>query len=130
MPIETGKARKEGHAEAPVTLVNFFYAWHSAFMDRTEVIQKLKEHEAELKAAGIVHLRLHGSYARGTQVEPLSDVDLIAELEPGRRYTLIDMVRIENRLHELLGVKVDLSPAHMLKEPVRLNAEREAVLAF
>jgi predicted nucleotidyltransferase len=99
-------------------------------MDRTEVIQKLKEHEAELKAAGIVHLRLHGSYARGTQVEPLSDVDLIAELEPGRRYTLIDMVRIENRLHELLGVKVDLSPAHMLKEPVRLNAEREAVLAF
>jgi len=30
-------------------------------MDRTEVIQKLREHEAELNAAGVVHLRLHRS---------------------------------------------------------------------
>ena len=36
------------------------------------------------------------------------DVDLIAEFEPGRRFTLIDMVKLENRLQDLLGVKVDL----------------------
>jgi predicted nucleotidyltransferase len=49
---------------------------------RDDVIEKLREHEAELRAAGVVHLRLHGSYARQTQVEALSDVDLIAEFEP------------------------------------------------
>lgn len=56
--------------------------------------------------------------------------DLIAELEPDRRFTLIDMVRLENRLHDLLGIKVDLSPANTLKESVLQRAAREAVLAF
>jgi hypothetical protein len=40
------------------------------------------------------------------------------------------MVAIENRLTDLLGVRVDLSPAKTLKQPVRNKAEREAVLAF
>ena len=75
------------------------------------------------------YLRLHGSVARG-EASSNSDVDLIAEFEPGRRFTLIDMVKLESRLRELLGVKVDLSPANTLKEPVRRRAEREAVLAF
>ena len=99
-------------------------------MSRDDVIAKLREHEAELRAAGVVHLHLHGLYARQAQVEASSDVDLIAEFEPTRRYTLIDMVRLENRLRDWLGVDVDLSPSHTLKEPVRRNAEREAVLAF
>ena len=98
-------------------------------MSRTEVIRTLKEHEAELRAAGVVHLRLHGSVARGDESKN-SDVDLIAEFDPDRRYTLIDMVKLENRLQDLLGVRVDLSPAHTLKEPVRSKAESEAVLAF
>jgi predicted nucleotidyltransferase len=34
-------------------------------MDRDRAIAKLRKHEPELKAAGIVHLRLHGSLARG-----------------------------------------------------------------
>jgi predicted nucleotidyltransferase len=40
------------------------------------------------------------------------------------------MVGLENRLSDLLGVHVDLSSAHVLKEPVRAKAAREAVLAF
>jgi uncharacterized protein len=98
-------------------------------MSRAEVIEKLRMHQAELRAAGVVHLRLHGSVARGDNTSE-SDVDLINEFEPDCRHTLLDMVRLENRLHDLLGVKVDLSPAHTLKEPVRRKAEREAVLAF
>ena len=98
-------------------------------MQRGEIVEKLRAHRAELCAAGIVHLRLHGSVARG-EASSNSDVDLIAEFEPGRRLTLIDMVKLENRLRDLLGVKVDLSPSNTLKEPVRRRAEREAVLAF
>lgn len=76
-----------------------------------------------------MHLRVHGSVARG-EAPASSDVDLIAEFEPGRRFTLIDMVRLENCLHDLLGVKVDLSPANTLRESVRQRAAPEAVLAF
>jgi predicted nucleotidyltransferase len=67
---------------------------------------------------------------RGTAVQEVSDVDVIAEFSPGRRLSLLDMVGIENRLAEVLGVRVDLSPAKGLKEPVAAKASREAVLAF
>jgi predicted nucleotidyltransferase len=99
-------------------------------MDRSTIIAKLREHESELRAAGIEHLFLHGSYARGTAVCEVSDVDVIAEFWPGRRLSLLDMVAIENRLAEVLGAHVDLSPAKGLKEPVAAKASREAVLAF
>lgn len=99
-------------------------------MDKLTIIAKLREHEGELRAAGIEHLYLHGSYARGTAVRGSSDVDVIAEFDPTRRLSLLDMVAIENRLADLLDAPVDLSPAHTLKEPVRANASSEAELAF
>jgi len=99
-------------------------------MDKSIIIAKLREHEAELRAAGVEHLTLHGSYARGTAIREASDIDLIAEFDAGREYSLLDRVRLENRLADLLGVRVDLSPARMLKEGVLERAAREAVLAF
>jgi predicted nucleotidyltransferase len=60
----------------------------------------------------------------------VSDVDVIAEFSPGRSLSLLDMVAIQNRLAEVLGTRVDLSPAKALKEPVAAKASREAVLAF
>ena len=99
-------------------------------MDRSTIITKLREHECELKAAGIEHLFLHGSYARGTAIREMSGLDVIAEFAPGRRLSLLDMVAIENRLADMLGVRVDLSPANSLKEPVAAKAARESVLAF
>jgi uncharacterized protein len=98
-------------------------------MDKGIVLARLREAAPELKATGIVHLRLHGSVARG-QETPGSDVDLIAEFDSNRRFSLLDMVNRQDRLADLLGVPVDLSSAKAMKEPVRQNAAREAVLAF
>jgi uncharacterized protein len=99
-------------------------------MDREQIIAKLRAIEPELKAAGVEHLFLQGSYARGTAIRELSDVDLIAEFDAAREFSLLDRVRLENRLADLLGVKVDLAPARMLKDGIRERATREAVLAF
>lgn len=103
--------------------------WHIAGMDRDYVITKLREHEPELKAAGIVHLRLHGSLARGT-ASAASDLDLIAEFDAAKHLSLLDMVGLENRLSDLLGAPVDLSPEHTLKQPVAERAARESLRAF
>jgi uncharacterized protein len=103
--------------------------WHIAGMDRDFVITKLREHEPELKAAGIVHLRPHGSLARGAATTA-SDVDLIAEFDSAKHLSLIDMVGLENRLSDLLGAPVDLSPQHTLKKTVAERAAREGVRAF
>lgn len=53
-------------------------------MDTGSVIATLREHRAELEAAGVVHLRLHGSVARG-DASNASDVDLIADFDSARR---------------------------------------------
>ena len=98
-------------------------------MDRDHVIAKLREHEPELKAAGVEHLALFGSVARGESTAE-SDVDLLAEFDDSREFSLLDRVHLENRLADLLGAKVDLAPAGALKDPIRGRATREAVLAF
>jgi uncharacterized protein len=105
------------------------WLWQSSSMDKGSVIQTLRMHEPELRAAGIVHLRLFGSVARGEATEK-SDVDLLAEFDRSRRFTLFGMARLENQLSDLLGVKVDLSPAHSMKPRIMIRAMREAVHAF
>jgi hypothetical protein len=98
-------------------------------MDKVTVIQTLRLHEPELRAAGIVHLRLFGSMARGVP-SAQSDIDLMADFDRNKRLSLVGMARLENRLTDLLGVKVDLSPADAMKDAVRARAVREAILAF
>lgn len=98
-------------------------------MDSATVIAKLREYEPELKAAGIVGLSVFGSVARG-EASSDSDVDLMAEFDSSKQFSLLDMVRLENRLAEILGVRVDLTAARALKDRIRERATREAVLAF
>ncbi len=98
-------------------------------MDRHSVIQILRDHERELKADGVVHLRLFGSVSRG-EASLQSDVDLLADFDASKRLTLVTMGRLQSRLSELLGVEVDLSSTEWMREPVRTRAIREAVLAF
>lgn len=93
------------------------------------VIATLRAHEAELKSAGVLSLRLFGSVARD-EAGPNSDVDLMARFDKARCRTLLDYAGIEGRLAELLDVHVDLAPEDMMHEPVKTKAEREAVLVF
>lgn len=98
-------------------------------VDKGFVIDKLRQHEPELKAAGIMHLRLFGSVARG-DASAQSDVDLIAEIDRSKRLTLFGMAYLENRLSDLLGAQVDLTPSGAMKERVRARALSEAIDAF
>jgi len=98
-------------------------------MDKHQVLSELRRHEGELKAAGVMHLSLFGSVARD-EATTNSDVDVMAEFDVCRRLSLLDMVGLENRLSDLLQVKVDLTPIKTMKERVRKAAVREAVVAF
>ena len=98
-------------------------------MDRQAVIETLRVHEPELRAAGIVHLSVFGSVARDEASET-SDVDLMAEFDSAKKMTLLDMVGLENRLSDILSIKVDLTPAKTMKARVHERALQEAILAF
>jgi predicted nucleotidyltransferase len=98
-------------------------------MNRDAVIAALREHEPELKAAGVIRLSLFGSTALDTAGEA-SDIDLLAAFDEARPLSLLDVIRIENQLADLLGQPVDLIEEGTLKPRVRQNADRDAVRAF
>jgi uncharacterized protein len=94
-----------------------------------DVIAILRAHEAELRAAGIRHVSLFGSVARG-DAGPDSDVDLAVELDREARIDLIRLVALESHIGELLGCKADLLPEPVEKARLRANIERDRKLAF
>ena len=102
---------------------------HSFGMDRERILAILRSHAAELNAAGLLHLRLFGSVARQEGIAG-SDVDLLADFDLSRRLTLVTVGGLESRLSDLLGARVELSSAEWMREPIREQALREAVLAF
>ncbi len=80
---------------------------------------------AAATACGARRVRIFGSAARG-QDDEQSDIDFVVSLEPGR--SLLDLTRLEARLEELLGRRVDVVTEESLREPIRSTALREAVV--
>jgi len=98
-------------------------------MNRDKVIAKLRTHESELRAAGVVRLSFFGSTVRG-QEHADSDIDLLAAFDEKQSLSLIDLLRIENKIGDLLGQSVDLVEEGCLRAPVKESVNREAVRAF
>jgi uncharacterized protein len=98
-------------------------------MNRETVITVLRAHESELRAAGVARLSLFGSTARG-EARPDSDIDLLAAFDDARPLSLLDVIRIENQISDLLGHAVDLIEEGTLKPRVRQSVDREAMRAF
>jgi hypothetical protein len=71
-------------------------------MNREEVFEKIVQ---ALKNQGARKIAIFGSYVRGEE-KPESDIDVIVEFS-GRK-SLLELVRIERELSEVLGIKVDL----------------------
>jgi predicted nucleotidyltransferase len=93
------------------------------------VIATLRAHSAELQRAGVRHLGLFGSLARGEAAVD-SDIDLVAELDPDARIGLLRLVRLERRLADIVGRNVDLLPEPIEQPRLRANVERDRRSAF
>ena len=89
----------------------------------------MRAHEQQLRDAGIEGLALFGSTARGDQ-RPDSDVDLLAIFDATRRLSVLDVVGLQLRIADLLGVKVDLTEEGSLKPRVQKRVQAEVVRAF
>lgn len=71
-------------------------------LNKEEIFEKIAQ---VLKNKGARKIAIFGSYARNEQ-KPGSDIDIIVEFS-GRK-SLLDLVRIERELSEILGIRVDL----------------------
>jgi predicted nucleotidyltransferase len=98
-------------------------------MDRSTALRRLKAHEAELRAMGVVTLSLFGSVARG-EAGPESDVDVAVRLDHGRGIDLLDFAEINLKLSDVLGTKVDLISEPARKPRFQAEIDRDRVHAF
>lgn len=91
-----------------------------------EVRARLAGHWDELRAMGVVSLRIFGSTARG-EAGPGSDVDLLVELNPAQQITLLEVARLKGALEDLLGTSVDLAEPHVVQARGCVEILEEAV---
>ena len=98
-------------------------------MSRDEVLATLRQHAPALQAEGILHLALFGSTARN-EAGPTSDVDLMAEYDPNKRLSLLDISRFQYQLSDLLGAEVDLATRKRMRPIIKESAEEDAIDAF
>lgn len=94
-----------------------------------DIITALRAHDAELRRAGIRHLSVFGSVARG-EATTASDIDLAAELDPDAHIGLFRLMGLQRRLSEILGRPVDLLPEPVESPRLRRNIERDRRRAF
>ena len=102
-------------------------------MTTDEIIAKLLEHRSEFEAAGIRHMSLFGSVARGDD-GPESDIDVAISLEDrviqsGFGY-FSTMEIVKERIEDITGRSVDVLSEPVQKERLRLELERDRVVAF
>jgi predicted nucleotidyltransferase len=69
---------------------------------REDIFEKITQ---VLKGQGAKKIAIFGSYVRGEE-KPGSDIDVLVHFS--RRKSLLELVRIERQLSEVLGIKVDL----------------------
>jgi predicted nucleotidyltransferase len=101
-------------------------------MTRDQVIATLRQHEPELRSAGVVSLSLFGSTARD-EADP-ADVDIAVRLaerfSSGGFDYYYQLEQLQQRLSRLIACKVDLVPEPVQKERFQHEIDRDRALAF
>jgi len=94
-------------------------------MNLKEIEEILGRHKEELKERfKVIEIGIFGSYVRMEQRKK-SDIDILVELE--EPVSLLGLVKLENHLSELLGIKVDLVPKRDVRPELKERILKEVV---
>ena len=96
---------------------------------KDEVLAKLAALKKPLRERGLTSLALFGSVVRGA-ARGDSDVDILIDVSPDARFSLIDLVSVKDFLEQRLGHKVDVVTRDGLDPTIRDRVLREAEGVF
>ncbi len=98
-------------------------------MNRDEILARLREHEATLRARGVTHAAVFGSRARGDDRAD-SDTDIMIEIDPDAHIGVWGYAGLKDYIAGLFEGPVDVVDREALKPYVAPAATRDAVYAF
>ena len=98
-------------------------------MRRDELVGKLQSIKPALEAEGVRHLSLFGSRSRGDNAEN-SDVDLLLEVEPERRFSILNLVGVEHLVEDTTGLKANAFMQRALDAPFRTSIRSDLIRIF
>jgi uncharacterized protein len=94
-----------------------------------QALRRLRASRSELERAGVRHVAIFGSFARGDD-RPDSDIDVLVSLDPEIDVGLSAFMELQRRLEAMIGRPVDLVDSAALKDRVRREIADERVHAF
>ena len=77
-------------------------------MTREEIIAKVRESAPALRAEGVTKLAIFGSRARG-DARPDSDLDVLIEIDPQARFSLLNLSGVGLMLEDATGVRTQVT---------------------
>jgi predicted nucleotidyltransferase len=98
-------------------------------MDRQEILARLRENEAALRARGVAHAALFGSRARG-DARSDSDTDIMIEIDPEAPVGVWEYAGLKEYIAGLFDGPVDVVDREGLKPYVMPAATTDAIYAF
>lgn len=98
-------------------------------MRKDEAIRILEDHADEIRARGVTRLALFGSTARN-EAGPHSDIDVVVDIAPGRKFSLIDLASLRVLLCEIFGREADVVVDEDLRDGFRDGIAHERVQVF
>src|SRR5438105_15160258 len=96
-------------------------------MNRTDLLNALREYDVALRANGATALHMFGSRARGAE-RPDSDLDLFIDYDPAARIpNMFRLMQIEEEISRAVGVPVTITTRNALHPLMKDAIERDAI---
>ncbi len=96
---------------------------------KEKLLAELTVLKKNLRQRGVISLALFGSSVRGDRRSD-SDVDLLIDIDPNMRFSLVDLVGVKDFLEDRLGRSVDVVTREGLEPLIRDQVLREAEAVF
>lgn len=98
-------------------------------ISRDQLLAELRALRPAFEGEGVVHMALVGSRARQDN-RPDSDIDLMIDVDPERRFSLVEVARIIRAVEERVGFRTDVLMRRSLKPRLLEEASRDQISVF